>query len=245
MGRFEGKIALVTGGGTGIGRATAELIAEGGGRVLICGRREAPLREVAESSNGAITFHTMDVREAEERERVLSHVQQVFGGLDYLVNNAAASVSASFAEHNAEQIQRQIEVNLTAPILLVHEALGLLNDGASILNVSSAGARYQGMPPVGMAPYAAAKAGLNQFTRVLATELGGRAIRVNVVAPGMTDTEIAGDAMNDPKLVAALIAATPMGRIGQPADVARVIAWLLSDEAAWVTGQTINISGGQ
>lgn len=244
MSRFEGKTALVTGGGTGIGRATAKSIADGGGRVLICGRREAPLIEVSESAAGAITFMTMDVSSVEDRMKVLTHVQEVFGGLDYLVNNAGASVTASFAEQNAEQIQRQVEVNLTAPMLLVHEALELLNDGGSILNVSSAGARYQGMPPVGLVPYAAAKAGLNQFTRALATELGGRCIRVNVVAPGMTDTEIAADAMSDPVLVESLVSITPLGRIGQPDDVARVIAFLLSDEASWVTGQVIDATGG-
>ena len=244
MNGLDGKTALITGGGTGIGRATAELLAAAGCRVLIGGRREEPLRSVADSSGGMIAWERMDVTEAADRSRMLAAARSAFGRLDMLINNAAASVTADFVAQNAEQIRRQIEVNLVAPILLVHEALPLFPVGGSIVNVTSAGARYQGMPPAGMSAYAPSKAGLNQFTRVLATELGPRGIRVNAVAPGLTDTEIAAEAVKNEALVPELVAITPLGRVGQPIDVARVILFLVSDAAAWVTGQVVDASGG-
>ena len=244
MNGLDGKTALITGGGTGIGRVTAELLAAAGCRVLIGGRREEPLRDVAEISSGTIAWERMDVAQAADRARALEAVRNAFGRLDILINNAAASVTADFDTQNPEQIREQVEVNLVAPMLLVHEALPLLRRGASIVNVTSAGARYQGMPPAGMAPYAASKAGLNQLTRVLATELGPKGIRVNAVAPGLTDTEIAAEAVNNEAYAAALVQITPLGRVGQPIDVARVIVFLASDEAAWVTGQVVDASGG-
>ncbi|MDE0062268.1 MAG: SDR family NAD(P)-dependent oxidoreductase, partial [Gammaproteobacteria bacterium] len=228
----------------GIGRATAELLAAAGCRVLIGGRREEPLRSVADSSGGMIAWERMDVTEAADRSRMLAAARSAFGRLDILINNAAASVTADFVAQNAEQIRRQIEVNLVAPILLVHEALPLFPVGGSIVNVTSAGARYQGMPPAGMSAYAPSKAGLNQFTRVLATELGPQGIRVNAVAPGLTDTEIAAEAVKNEALVPELVAITPLGRVGQPIDVAQVILFLVSDAAAWVTGQVVDASGG-
>ena len=244
MNGLDGKTALITGGGTGIGRATAELLAAAGCRVLIGGRREEPLRNVAENSSGMIAWERMDVAEAADRARALEAVRGTFGRLDILINNAAASVTADFDAQNPEQIREQVEVNLVAPMLLVHKALPLFRRGGSIVNVTSAGARYQGMPPAGMAPYAASKAGLNQLTRVLATELGPRGIRVNAVAPGLTDTEIAAEAVGDEAYATALVQITPLGRVGQPIDIARVIVFLASDAAGWVTGQVVDASGG-
>lgn len=244
MNGLDGKTALITGGGTGIGRATTELLGAAGCRVLIGGRREEPLRSVAESSVGMIAWERMDVAQAADRKRTLAAAQKRFGSLDILINNAATSVTADFDAQDPEQIREQIEVNLVAPMLLVHEALPLLRRGGSIVNVTSAGARYQGMPPAGMAPYAASKAGLNQLTRVLATELGPKGIRVNAVAPGLTDTEIAAAAVTNAAYAEALVKVTPLGRLGQPVDVARVIVFLVSDAAAWVTGQVVDASGG-
>lgn len=244
MSDLDGKTALITGGGTGIGRATAELLAAAGCRVLIGGRREAPLRSVSESSAGMITWERMDVAQATDRSRTLAAARNAFGRLDILINNAGASVTANFDAQSPDQIRMQIEVNLVAPMLLVHEALPLFPGGGSIVNVTSAGGRYQGMPPAGMSAYAPSKAGPNQFTRVLATELGPKGIRVNAVAPGLTDTEIAAEAVNNEALVPELVAITPLGRVGQPIDVARVILFLVSDAAAWVTGQVVDASGG-
>ena len=242
---LQGKTALITGGGTGIGRATAERFAQEGAKVLICGRREAPLQETASTHPDAISFLSVDVASAEDRTRALETIIDRYGQLDILVNNAAFSVVAPFEAHTPDDIKRIVDVNLTSPTLLILEALPLLKaTQGSIINVSSAGARYQGMPPASITPYSASKAGLNQLSKTLATELGPDGIRVNVVAPGLTQTEIAASAFENPEFTDAVVAITPLGRYAQPEDIARVINFLASEEASWVTGQIVDATGG-
>ena len=241
---FAGKSALITGGGTGIGRAIAEALVERGARVLVCGRRETPLRGLAESSDGQIIYCTMDVVNAADRATALETARSEFGRLDMLVNNAAYSLTLPFAEQNAQQISQAVDTNLTAPMLLIHEALPLLGEGSSILNVSSAGARYQAMPSYHVTPYSVAKAGLNQLTRILATDLGPSGIRVNAVSPGLTDTEMSAGAFEQPEFLAEIAAMTALGRVGQPEDIVPTALFLLSEEAAWVTGQVVDATGG-
>ncbi len=244
-GELAGKSALITGGGTGIGRATALRFSEAGCRVLVCGRREAPLAETCQADPDKISFVQADVGNDDERSAALTMVMERHGRLDILVNNAAAETTAPFVDHTQEQIERLLRVNLLAPTMLIHEALPHLTESKGcIINVSSAAARYQGMPPANLAPYASTKAGLNQLSRVLATELGPQGIRVNVVSPGLTDTEIAAEAINNPDFLAGLKAITPLGRVGTADDIARVIFFLSTDEARWVTGQVIDASGG-
>ena len=244
-GDLAGKSALITGGGTGIGKATALRFADAGCNVLICGRRTAPLMETSEKDPEKISFIQADVGNDAERHAALDAAIERHGRLDVLVNNAATETTAPFADHTQEQIERLLRINLLAPMMLIHEALPHLTESKGcVVNVSSAAARYQGMPPANLAPYASTKAGLNQLSRVLATELGPSGIRVNVVSPGLTDTEIAAEAVNNPKFLAGLKAITPLGRVGTADDIARVIFFLASDEARWVTGQVIDASGG-
>lgn len=245
MQAFEGKCGIVTGGGTGIGRATAERLAAAGADVIICGRREVSLREVAESYPERIGYLAVDIGDEIDCRALIEAAIDRHGRLDMLVNNAAASVNSPFSVLSLDIMKVTLDVNLLAPMHLIHlELPHLIQSVGTVVNVSSAGARYQGMPPAGMSCYAASKAGLNQLTRVLATELGEHGIRVNAVSPGMTDTEMAADAMKEPAYVAGLEALIPLGRIGRPDDVARVIEFMLSEDAGWVTGQVVDATGG-
>jgi len=244
MPAMQGRCALVTGGGTGIGKATAERFAAEGAKVVICGRREAPLRKVSESHADGISYVRADIANTEDRAAALRAVLERHGRLDVLVNNAAAEVTAPFVDHTRDQMEHLVYVDLTAPMLFIHEALPeLTKSRGNVVNVSSAAARYQGMPPANLAPYSAAKAGLNHLTRVLATELGPLGVRVNAVSPGFTDTEMS-DMIKDPQIREAITSITPLGRVGFSEDVARVIFFLASDEADWVTGQIVDATGG-
>lgn len=245
MPTLSGKTALVTGGGTGIGRAIAERFAAEGAKVLIAGRRPEPLAERAKAAADKISPVQMDVAKPQDRTRALAEVSEKLGGLDILVNCAAISHTGPFAEHTPDAIKAIVDVNLTAPMLLIHEALPMLIESrGSIINISSAAARYQGMPPAMVTPYAASKAGLNQLSKALATELGPLGIRVNVVAPGLTDTEIAAEAFQNQAVIDAISAITPLGRTASPEEIARVAHFLATDEAGWVTGQIVDATGG-
>jgi meso-butanediol dehydrogenase/(S,S)-butanediol dehydrogenase/diacetyl reductase len=245
MGPFDGKIALITGGGTGIGKATAARIASRGGYVVVAGRRQGPLQETAAAVPERISYVQLDVADRSAQDRALATVIERHGQLDILINNAGTTTTGLFADHTIAEIDANITVNLTSAAVLISKALPhLIKTKGTIVNVSSAAAGYTGMPPGRLAVYAAAKAGLNHLTRVLATEFGAYGIRVNAVAPGLTDTEIAASAFADQSIIDYCVGITPLGRVGQPEDVAKVICFCASEEAAWVTGQVIDASGG-
>ncbi len=242
---FSGKVALITGGGTGIGLATCRLLATRGCRVVITGRREAPLRAAANEFPDLVSHVCMDLANANDRDRALKSTLARHGRLDILVNNAGMQNVAPFEQQSDESIEKVIFLNLTATALLTKHAIRSLRETKGcIVNVSSTGANYVSMPPLGMATYGASKAGLNQLTRILAGELGMSGIRVNCVAPGATHTEMTTDSFSNPQVRAMLNAQTPLGRIGEPEEVAKVIAFLASDAAGWVTGQVLDASGG-
>lgn len=244
-GSLEGRVAIITGGGTGIGRAAAERFAQEGGQVVVCGRRRGPLQETSQAYPNNISYVAADVAHDEERRSVLDHTLERCGRLDILVNNAGVSVHTPFADHTKADMARLFDINLQAPALFILESLPhLIESRGSVINVTSAAARYQGMPPASLSVYSASKAGLNQLTRVLATELGQHGIRVNAVSPGMTDTEIASEAFKQPEYIEALSSITPLGRTGKADDIARVIHFLATDEAGWVTGQVLDATGG-
>lgn len=161
--------------------------------------------------------------------------------LDILVNNAGVSEAACFLETTPEAFDRIVTVNLRAPFFLTQKLLPHIRDGGRIINVSSMGVRA---PQPHMAAYAPVKAGLEVLTRLLATEAGTRGITVNAVAPGATATDMNPRARN-PDTAAAIAATTALGRIGQPEDVAAVVAAIASPDGAWITGQVIDASGGQ
>jgi NAD(P)-dependent dehydrogenase (short-subunit alcohol dehydrogenase family) len=242
---FSGKVALVTGGGTGIGRATAERIASLGGQVVIAGRREEPLRNVVSRHPSAISHVVMDQGERDSQTRALDAVRQRHGRLDILVNNAAIQTTKLFIDHEEDEIARLIHVNLTSTTILIHKALPLLiASKGNIVNVTSAGGRYCGVPSGQISVYSASKAGLNHLTRVLASELGAHGVRVNAVAPGLTDTEIAAEAFANDATLAYCKSITALGRAGTPDEVARAICFMASEDGGWVTGQVLDASGG-
>lgn len=226
-----GKTALVTGGSRGIGRAVVRRLLADGARVVYTYRRDP----------GEPLPNTTAVRtDQADLDTLAAMFEPVRDGLDILVNNAAISTTTPIAELTAEEIQRVLTVNFTFPLLAVREAAARLRDHGRIVNISTLNTVLAGP---GLATYCASKAALEQVTAVAARELGARGITVNTVSPGSTDTDMFR-AANPPESHERLTAFTALGRIGQPDDVAAVVAFLAGPDGRWVTGQNIRASGG-
>ncbi len=251
MSKLSGKVALVTGASRGIGRAIALALAREGAFVLVHGRQPsaeatAVVSEI-ESSGGAAAAVFADLQGDDGPTTLLQQTDTLLTqrrgdtGLDILVNNAGVIRRETIESVTHAEFDRTLGVNLRAPFFLIQQSLSRLRDGGRIINISSMGARAA-FPS--MAAYAPAKAGIEALTRLLAVQLGPRGITVNAVSPGLTDT-----AMNRVKLgtpaAEQVIATIALGRIGQPADIADVVGFVASDDARWVTGQCIEVSGGQ
>jgi len=238
------RVALVTGGGTGIGRATALGLAASGAAVVVTGRRREPLEEVAAEVGGLAVAGDMSV--PEDARRVVDEAVRVYGALHVVVNNAGSiRRNQRLHEVGVERWDEQIASNLRGPYLVLHAALPelLRSDGdRAIVNVSSTLAVK---PVSGTAPYAAAKGALIALTKTLAVEYGGDGIRCNAVLPAVVRTALARvDRPDYDEREGAMAAAYPVGRLGEPEDVARAIVWLASPEAGWVTGTAVTVDGG-
>jgi len=240
--RLEGRIALVTGGASGIGAATARRLAAEGARVVVADVNEAGARSVASEIDGLAV--PMDVTDVESVRAGVA----VAGPVDVLVNNAGTDRFAFFVNTDEALWDFVLAVNLRGTIAVTHAVLdGMQKRGrGAIVNVASEAGRVGSQ---GSVIYSAAKAGVIGFTRAVARESSRFGVRVNAVAPGPIDTPLLNAAPVElgeigERLKAGMIAATSMRRIGQPEEVAAAIAFLASDDASYVTGQTINVSGG-
>ncbi len=246
MSAFTDKVAIVTGGSSGIGRAAALGLAARGARVLITGRRKAPLDEVT-AAHPNIVGLVADVADPDDASRTVAKAIELWGRLDLLVNNAGAGLLLSLAEATADSIESIFAVNVIGPSLLASAALPhIAQSKGSIINISST---FGHKAVAGLSHYAASKAALEHLTRCWALELAPQGIRVNAIAAGPTDTNALTCMMGLSAEAAASIEAhereqIPLKRRGVPDDVARWILSLFETEADWMTGQIIAVDGG-
>lgn len=240
--RFEGKTALVTGGGTGIGAAIAEQLASEGATVALCGRRSDIIQQkafaLATAGYRAVTIPG-DV--ATDASDIVQHAVSALGRLDILVNNAAISGGMAVEEMDTQRWRQVMAVNLDGAFALVHYALPhLIETRGVILHISSISAISGEVDDVA---YAASKAGLEGFSRKLALELAATGVRSVVIRPGLIRTEAFADM--PPAFFDTQVPLIPLRRVGRPQDIAHAAAFLCSDEANFITGTVLTIDGGE
>jgi len=242
MEKFDKKVVLITGGGTGIGKATASNFIAQGATVVITGRRQQVLEQTAQELGAQCHTIAGDVSKNGEPNRIIEQVIGQFGQLDVLVNNAGTGSMGPLSHTTDEMIENIYRTNVFAPLALIREAsLHLAETKGTVINISSVAA--SGMMPAVVA-YASSKAAVEHATRLLAVELGPIGIRVNAVAPGLTDTDITDEVKANEQLLGMIIAQTPMGRLGEPKDIANTVMLLADSRAGWVTGQCVQAGGG-
>jgi 3-oxoacyl-[acyl-carrier protein] reductase len=245
---FDGKVTVVTGSSRGIGAGIARAFAEHGARVVLNGRDATALASVRESivrAGGQAISVVADVTRAADIERIREETERALGPIDILILNAGGNptMPGPLEETSEEGWRASIDLNLTAPFLLLKSVLPGMKARrtGNIITISTAAARRA--HPRSPIPYAAAKAGLQMLTQHLATQVGPFGIRVNCIAPETIITERTG-ALIPEDLKQSLIESHPIRRLGTPDDVARVALFLASDDAAWITGQIIDVAGG-
>jgi len=241
---LSGKIALVTGSSRGIGRAMVERLSRDGATVVVnYVSRAEKAQEVAaavKAGGGTAVALQADVSRFEDIQRLFNRTVEHFGRLDILVNNAGIRITKNVTEIEEEEFDRLFAVNVKGTFFSCQLAARRLSDGGRIINVSSAVTKM--MLP-GYSIYAASKAAVDQITRTLSKELGGRNITVNAVCPGPVDTELLREGRTKEQ-IQQMAQMAALGRIGRVEDIADVVAFLASDEARWITGQCIHVNGG-
>ncbi|MEM7110563.1 MAG: glucose 1-dehydrogenase [Bacteroidota bacterium] len=243
MSHLNGKVAVVTGGNSGIGYSAAKKLKEDGATVIITGRSAEKVSTAAEELG--VVGITADVSDLSAIDSAVSQVKDQFGNVDILFVNAGIFSPAPVGSISEEMFDHQMGINFKGAVFTIEKFLPIINDGASIINLSSVNA-YTGMPNT--AVYAASKAAMNSYTRTAATELAPRKIRVNAVNPGPVYTPIFGKTgMPEEQLQGfadAMQNRVPLKRFGQPEDIAELVAFLASDKASFITGGEYNIDGG-
>ncbi|MEU4225847.1 SDR family oxidoreductase [Nonomuraea sp. NPDC026600] len=247
MSVLAGKTALVTGGSRGIGRAVAlRLAAEGALVAVHYGGDEGAAKETVtriEEAGGRAFAVPARFGDEGAVDRLFEGLTAGLAGrgLDILVNNAGIGSGNPISQVTPEEFGRLLAINVATPFFVIQRALPLLNDGGRIINMGSTASRFAVSTQIG---YTISKAALESMAPSLANELGGRGITVNTVAPGAVRTDLTAGYTSIPEVVAGLEAITALGRLGEPEDVADVIGFLAGPQGRWVTGQTIDVSGG-
>jgi NAD(P)-dependent dehydrogenase (short-subunit alcohol dehydrogenase family) len=245
---FAGKVAIITGGNSGIGAAAARRVAELGARVVVTGRRQSEGRRLVNDIKrncGSAAFIQADLSQPEQAKRIVPFAIDTFGRLDYAFNNAGISGENRLLTDQTEKMfDRVFAVNVRALFLLLQDQIKQMmaqGEGGSIVNTASVGGLLA-FPTAG--PYVASKHAVLGLTKTAAIECGRYGIRVNAVSPGAVRTEMLLDVFGTQKALDEMSAVHPIGRIGRPEEIADAVAWLFSDKSSYYTGQSLTLDGG-
>jgi NAD(P)-dependent dehydrogenase (short-subunit alcohol dehydrogenase family) len=240
----RGKVAIVTGGGSGIGLAIAEKFCQSGIQTIIIGRDEKKLQSAKEKLGANCFFKSCDLNDLAAIPVLVKNIITEFGRIDILVNNAGINMKKDFTEVTDEEFQTVININLCSVFAMSREAVKqmLQQKQGNIINISSMAAQY-GLPYV--IAYSASKTAIDGMTRAMAVELSPHGIRVNAIAPGFIYSDMTDKALNsDPGRKAKVFGRTPMGHMGQPTDIAEAALFLAGDAAKYITGVVLPVDGG-
>jgi len=245
-GKLEGKVAVITGGSSGIGLAIAKQFVAEGAYVFITGRREAELDKAAEDIGRNVTPVQGDVAKLEDLDNLYEVVRRVKGQVDVIIANAAVGgLAPEGAVGSPEHFDKVFGINTRGVFFTVQKAVDLLSDGASIVLIAS-NAQYLGIP--GFGPYSASKAAVRSFARTWAAEFKNRGIRVNTLSPGPIDTPIIAASGLTPEEVETynkeIVTSVPLGRIGRPEEMAKAALFLASTDSSFITGIDLVADGG-
>lgn len=240
----QNKIAIVTGGASGLGLAVTKKLVENQIKTIIIGRNESNLQEVAQSMGELCTYKVFDLQDLKGIPQLVLEIVNENGKIDILVNNAGINQKKHFTEVTDEDFENIIQTNCTSVFAMSREVTRFMleKESGSIINISSMAARY-GIPYV--IAYTAAKSAIEGMTKAMAVELSPKGIRVNCVAPGFIATNMSAKALDsDPERKNKVMSRTPMGKLGEPADIAEAVYYFASDAAKYVTGTILPIDGG-